>query len=636
MLQSIREKSTSKFFYLTLLILMSGGLVFFGIGDYNFGGAQTFVAKVGDQVISEQDFQTRLDQQRSRMRAMMGESYNARMFENVEFKRQLLDQLIDEALLSQAGVEAGLSISDDKIREEIDKQEMFQVDGKFDKDRYLQLLQSNNLSAKQYDEILRKDMAVRELPSQIVATALVTNKELDAFVKLRDQARDFRYVTVPASPVVATDIAEAEVKKYFDSHPQDFASPEQVMVEYVELNGASLASGIVADEKVLLDRYQEQLSRFGTKEQRLTSHLLVEVASDADAEAQKTAQKRAEGFAAEILAGKTFADIAMNSSDDVGSKEAGGDLGWIEQGTVEPAFEQALFALKPGEISAPVRTDQGYHLIYLREVIPAAIKSFEEVRAQLESEFIEEQRSEKFTDLQDKLFEAAEQSSETLDLVAKAIGNSVQKSQWFSKDSGSGIAATPEIREAAFSPEVKEDGLSSEPIQLSKDRMVVLRLAEHKASAPKKYDEVKEQIRLQLARETSEKNNRQAAESMLKRLLGNESLDAIANTLGANVVEAKMVGRQGSEHDGVLVSEVFKMARPAPGTVTNGLAEIAGKNYALVQLQAVHEGDASKLDDAARTAARDQLKQELSSFEADAFRKSLRERIPVQINEDRL
>jgi peptidyl-prolyl cis-trans isomerase D len=635
MLQQIRDKSGSKIFYVLLMLLMIGGMAIFGLGDYSFGGAQPFVAKVGDKIISEQDFAERMQDQQRQMRSMMGESYNAKMFDTPQFRRQLLDQMIDEELISQAGTGAGMAVSDAKIREEIGKIEAFKSEGKFDQELYLRLLKSNGMSPQQFQERMRRDIAVRELPTQINATAMVSNKDVEAFIRLRDQKRDFRYVALVPMPVAPESITEEKIKQYFDSHSIDYVTPEQVSIEYVELNGASIAR-VEADEATLRTRYQEQSQRFGTAEQRLASHILVEVAETATAEVQKTAQTKADTLAAELASGKDFATLAQSSSDDVGSKASGGDLGWIERGSMEPAFEEALFALEAGKVSAPVRTNQGYHIIQLREIRPAAMKTFEEVQAELAAEYVEEQRVLQFTELQDKLFTASDHTSGTLEPLAKAIGVTVQTSELFTSEFGPGIAMNPAVREAAFSVDVKDDGLTSEPIELGKEQVVVLRLAQRKASQPRTLEEAKEEIRALLVNETSATAAREAADAALKRLLGGESLDAIASGLGIAAVDAKEVGRQGSTHEVALVAEVFKMARPAVGAVTNGMAKLSESSFSLVQLQSVTDGDASKLDEAAKTAARDQLKQELAAAESDAFRKALRARVPVKIDESKI
>ncbi len=636
MLQTIREKSTSKIFYVLLMFLMMGGLLFFGIGDYSFGGSQPYVAKVGSEIISESEYARRVEENRSRMRQMMGEAYNAKMFDTPDYRRQLLEQMIDEELITQAGAAAGMAISDAKLREEIAKMTVFQTDGKFDKPLYLQLLQANSMSTQQFEERMRRDLSVRELPSQINSTALVTDADVDTFVRLRDQLRSFRYVTLPVPAPAPDSITDEAIKTYFDAHSIEYSHPEQVSVEYVEIDSAALGPVEPVSEAELRDYYQNQLHRFGTQEQRLASHVLIEVPENSAADAEKQAKQKIDALAAEIAAGKAFAEVATQSSDDIGSKAVGGDLGWIEAGNMEPAFEAALFALEAGQVSAPVRTAQGYHLIEAREIRPAALRSFDEVRAELDAELIEDRRVTRFSNLQDKLYDTLDQTSGTLEPVAKVLGVEVQKSEMFARDFGMGIALSPDVREAAFSVEVKEDGLSSEPIQIGKDRIAVLRLLERTAAKPKTLDEVKEDVRAVLMTEAATTASKEAADAAFKRLLAGEAIDAIATSVGATTVDAADTGRQGLTHDAVLVAEAFKVARPAENSVSNALAKLNDTGYALLQVYAVVEGDPAKLDEAARSAARDQLKQELAATEAEAFRKALRASVSIKIDESKI
>ncbi len=636
MLQTIREKSTSKIFYILLMFLMIGGLLFFGVGDYSFGGSQPYVAKVGKEIISESEFARRMEENRNRMRQMMGEAYNAKMFDTPDYRRQLLEQMIDEELITQAGAAAGMAISDAKVNEEIGKITSFHTAGKFDNALYLQVLQANNLTHPQFKERIRSDLSLRELPSQINSTALVTDADVDTFLRLRDQLRSFRYVILPVSAPAPDSITDEAIKQYFDAHSIEYSHPEQVSVEYVEIDGAALGPVEPPSEQELRDYYETQLHRYGTKEQRLASHVLIELPENADADAEKQAKQKIDALAAEINAGKTFAEVATQSSDDIGSKAAGGDLGWIESGSMEPAFEAALFALEAGQVSAPVRSAQGYHLIEAREIRPAALRSFDDVRAELDAELVEDRRVTRFSDLQDKLYDTLDQTSGTLEPVAKAVGMEVQKSDMFSRDFGMGIALSPDVREAAFSVEVKEDGLSSEPIQLGRERIAVLRLLERTAAKPKTLDEVKEAVRSVLLTEASTTASKEAGDAAFKRLLAGEALDVIATSVGATTVDAADTGRQGLTHDAVLVAEAFKVARPAENSVSNALVKLNDSGYALLQIYAVVEGDPGKLDEAARSAARDQLKQELAATEAEAFRKALRASVPIRIDESKI
>jgi peptidyl-prolyl cis-trans isomerase D len=575
MLQSIRDKSGSKIAYFILSLLMAA-FMFFGIQGYFVAGGDNGVAKVGKAEIPASEYRQRMNEQMQRMRAMMGESFNAEFFSTPQYKRQVVDQLVDEELMTQAGAAAGVAVSDARLRDEIMKLEAFQVDGKFNPAQYTAVLQSNNMTVEGFEQRMRRDLAVRELPSQVEISAMVTDAEVDAFVRLRDQTRSFRYLTLTPATLTADQISDADAKDYFQKHASKFETKEQVSLEYVELNAATIVVP-PADEAELRDRYEQQKSaRYGSGDQRLASHILVSVAAGADAEAQKAALAKAGDLLAKIRAGASFESVARESSDDVGSKDSGGDLGWIEKtGAFEQSFEDALFGLAVGAVSEPVRTDQGYHLISVRESRAASYRSFEEVRAELESEYATSEREhlfgEKFNDLVDEAFG----SPGSLEPTAKALETQVQKTELFDRDFGGGIAVYPKVREAAFSDPVLVERNNSEAIEIGENHVVVVRLLEHKPAAPRKFDEVIAEAKAALAAERQGKQAKDDADALFKRLRAGETLDALAATAGVQVAVAEGVGRNGMTHDAKLVSEAFKLPRPAEGKTSQVLVQEA-------------------------------------------------------------
>ncbi|MBP6077609.1 MAG: SurA N-terminal domain-containing protein [Xanthomonadales bacterium] len=636
MLQSIRDKSGSKIAYFILSLLMAA-FMFFGIQGYFVAGGDNGVAKVGKAEIPASEYRQRMNEQMQRMRAMMGESFNAEFFSTPQYKRQVVDQLVDEELMTQAGAAAGVAVSDARLRDEIMKLEAFQVDGKFNPAQYTAVLQSNNMTVEGFEQRMRRDLAVRELPSQVEISAMVTDAEVDAFVRLRDQTRSFRYLTLTPATLTADQISDADAKDYFQKHASKFETKEQVSLEYVELNAATIVVP-PADEAELRDRYEQQKSaRYGSGDQRLASHILVSVAAGADAEAQKAALAKAGDLLAKIRAGASFESVARESSDDVGSKDSGGDLGWIEKtGAFEQSFEDALFGLAVGAVSEPVRTDQGYHLISVRESRAASYRSFEEVRAELESEYATSEREhlfgEKFNDLVDEAFG----SPGSLEPTAKALETQVQKTELFDRDFGGGIAVYPKVREAAFSDPVLVERNNSEAIEIGENHVVVVRLLEHKPAAPRKFDEVIAEAKAALAAERQGKQAKDDADALFKRLRAGETLDALAATAGVQVAVAEGVGRNGMTHDAKLVSEAFKLPRPAEGKTSQVLVQGGDQRYALIELTAVKDGDPKALDEAARTAARDSLKSGFASSDNIALRDALRKRVDIVIHEDRL
>ncbi|MBK6728490.1 MAG: SurA N-terminal domain-containing protein [Xanthomonadales bacterium] len=636
MLQSIRDKSGSKIAYAILALLMAA-FMFFGIQGYFVASGDTGVAKVGGTDISSGAYRERMNETLQRMRTMMGESFQSEFFNTPQYKRQVVDQLVDEELMTQAGAAAGVAVSDARLREEIGKIEAFHVDGAFDGKQYALVLQANKMTIEQFEQRMRRDLAVRELPSQIAASALVTEADVDSFLRLRDQTRSFRYLALNTPSVTAEQVSDEEAKTYFLKNPEKFATKEQASLEYIELNAATLPVP-PADEATLRDRYEQQkATRFGSGEQRLSSHILVSVAAGAEAEAQKVALAKAEALLAKVRGGESFDAVAKSSSEDVGSKESGGDLGWIEKtGTFEPAFEEALFGLQVGAVSDPVRTDQGYHLITVREARSASFRPFEEVRAELESEYTVGEREqlygERFNDLVDEGFA----SPGSLEPAAKALEASIQKTELFDRDSGGGIAMFPKVREAAFSDAVLLERNNSEPIELGENHVVIVRLLEHKPSLPRKLEDVLAEVKGLLAIERKGKQAKDAADGFYKRLRAGETLDALAASVSAQVTSAEGVGRNAMTHDAKLVTEAFKLPRPLSGKVSPALVQGGDQRHALLELTAVTDIDVKSIDAAARDAARASLKSGLASSDNEALRDALRKRVAIVVHEDRL
>ena len=636
MLQSIRDKSGSKIAYFILSLLMAA-FMFFGIQGYFVASSDNGVAKVGGNEISSSEYRGRMNEHVQRMRAMMGDSFNSDFFNTPQYKRQVVDQLVDEELLTQAGAAAGVAISDARLRDEIMKIEAFQIDGQFSPKQYTTVLQANNMTVDEFEQRMRRDLAVRELPSQIEASALVTDAEVDQFVRLRDQTRTFRYFTLDMPIVTADQISDEDAKAYFQKNAAKFETKEQVSLEYVELNAATLAVP-PADEATLRDRYEQQKSaRYGSGDQRLASHILIAVGADADAEAQKVALAKANELLAKIRGGASFEAVARESSEDIGSKESGGDLGWIEKtGTFEPAFEEALFGLAVGAVSEPVRTDQGYHLITVRESRAASYRPFEEVRGELETEYATSEREHLFGEKFNALVDEAFASPGSIEPTAKALEVPVQKTELFDRDFGAGIAMFPKVREAAFSDPVLVERNNSEAIEVGENHVVVVRLLEHKPAAARKFEDVVAEVKSAVAAERQGKQAKEQADALFKRLLAGEAMDAIAASAGVQVATAEGAGRNAMAHDAKLVSEVFKLPRPAEGKTSPALVQGGDQRYALVELSAVKDGDPTALDEAARTAARDSLRSGFAAGDNIAVRDALRKRVDIVVHEDRL
>lgn len=607
---------------------------FFGIPAYNSINA-SYVAKVDGHEISQQDFRERYDAYRTQMQRMMGAQFDALAFDKPERKREVLDQMINEQLILDANDKLGTMLPAKRVFDEIASYPAFQVDGKFDKDQYRNLLANQRKSPAQFEDNVRRDLELRELMGQLGQNAVVTEADVDGYLRLRDQTRDFRWIKLD-KPTSDAKVADADIETYYKAHGDEFMTPEKVSLDYVELDAAKMALDIKADDAALKQRYEDQKSHFVSPEQRLTSHILVKVDKNADAAAQKAALEKAQAIATQAKSAKDFAALAKADSEDLGSKAQGGDLGWLDKGVTDPAFEAALFALKKGEISDPVKSDEGYHIIQLRDVRAEKVRSFDEVKAELAKQYLEGERDRQYSEISGKLTDAIYQDPTSLAPAAKALGLTVQKTGLFARTGGEGIAANPAVAKAAFSNSVLVEGNSSDPVELSPNHIVVMHVDQHEKSVPEALDQVREDIRKKLSDQLVSKQAHEQADALYARLQKGESLDKLATELKLKPTDEKDIGRNAAKLDGKLVNEVFKLSRPQADKPATSEVTLANDVYALVSLNAVKDGDPSKLDSKTREAARNQLRQGVGSEAVHGFVDSLRKNAKIEVAEDRM
>jgi peptidyl-prolyl cis-trans isomerase D len=635
MARTLHERFSGPFVKIVLGIIgvIFGG--FFGIQQYFNPRSETYVAKVNGHEISQDEFRERYNNYRAQMQRMMGAQFDAQGFDTPERKRELLDQLISEQLLLQANDKLGAVVPVSVVRDEIKGIPAFQVDGKFSPDQYRLLLAAQRKSPEEFEQSVSQDIALRQLTGQVALSSLVTNADVDEFLRLRDQTRDFWFVKLPR-PDAGAPIADADIAEYYKAHGSDFMTPEKVSLDYVELDAAKMQNDVTVDDAALKQMYEEQKAKFVSAEQREASHILIAVGKNADAAAQKAALAKADAIEKELKAGKDFATLAKADSDDLGSKAQGGDLGWLEKGVTDPAFEAALFAMKKGDVSDPVKSEDGYHIIWLRDVHAQAVRSFDEAKSELAKKYVDEQREHAYSDISGKLTDAIYQDPTSLAPAAKALGLTVQQTALFPRSGGSGIAANPAVVKAAFSNNILAEGNSSDPIELGPDHIVVVRVNQHVKPEPKPLDAVREQIRTLLTGQQIAKAAKERADTLLARLQKGEKLDKLAADLKLAPVEEKGIGRNAANLEKPLIDAVFALSPPAAGKTEPGMVALGGDAYALFQLDAVKAGDPSKLDPRTREAALNQLRQGLGYEAVRGFVDSLRKAAKVEIAENRL
>ncbi len=645
MLQNIREKKWIAFAVLVPVIIT---MAFFGIDSYFSTRIDTYSAKIHgpakfgiwgaqEREISQDEFRRRYEQTRLQERERQGEAFDSEAFESADNKRNVLDAMVDEALLGMVAERDGITVGEAQVASQLKDMPEFQVNGVYSVDQYRLALAGQGQTHAQFMATMRADLARRTIPSQIVASAIASNSELEAFLGLSQQTRDLALVDLPTPALPAELPSEEQLKAWYDGHASLYRSEEKVVIDYVEIDGAALESPASADEATLRGLYDTLKARFVTPPGRVASHILVAVAADVDEATDTAARERAMALAAKARApGADFAAIARESSEDVGSKAEGGDLGTIAEGDIGPEFEGALFALtEAGQVTDPVRTPAGWHVIQLRELTPGTERPFEDVRADLEAEFVANERERVFSELSGGLVERIYKDPTALAPAAEAMGLAVSRSQPFGQRQGDGIAALPQVRDAAFSGAQKTERQVSDAIEIGPNHVVILHVVEHQPEAALAFDAVRDRVLSDFNGDRLAKASKAQADAMLKRAQAGETLDALASEVGRTVAMLPATGRRAQLPPSIL-DVAFSLAKPEAGKTSVTIAEMAPDRHALVAVTAVTPGDLSTLDDATRVMLLEQFSQARGIVEYQDYIKALRRHYTVTVAEDRL
>ncbi len=635
MLQILREKKSGLFVKIVLGIVVIG-FSFFGIESYFISQTSTDVAVVGKTSITQDQFRERFGEYRQQMTRMMGDRVDGEFFQRIEVKRQVLDQLINEQVLLNANEELGVVVPADAVRKQIASFDAFLEDGKFDPSRYRTILAGQGMTPLGFEQRVRQDIAVRTLPNEVTASALVTEADVDAYLRLRNQTRDFRFIRLDKPEPPSEEVGADEIETWYADHQDDFMTPEQVSLQYLELDASALDVAVTPDESTLRDRYEKEKARFVTEEQRLASHILVKVPGNGSPDDQKAALAEARALRQQIEDGADFATVAKAESDDLGSKNQGGDLGWLEKGMTDPAFDDALFAMDKGTLSEPILSSEGYHIIELRDVRPGSTRSFEEVRPDLVREYTETEHDRVFNEKAGRLTDLTYQDPSSLAPAAEDLGLEIKTTGMFQRTGGDGIAANPDVVKAAFSDNVLVQGNNSDPVALGPDKVVVVRVAEHQPSKAKPLDEVRDTIRDRIIAERVASAAKKHADALFATLEKDHDLAALATANDLEVTEQVGIGRNAMNVDRTVVGAVFAMPRPTTDKPSYRLVALADDAYALVELLKATDGDPSKLDEKTREAARNTIVQARGSLFAREFVEALRNRSEIKVSEDRL
>ncbi len=595
MLEFIRTRAQSWIAWIIVgFIVITFAL--WGVSNYLTGAKEQPVAEVNGVAISKAQVHSDYLRQRQRLQEMLGENFRPDLFPEQQMKQRIVQELIERELIVGAAGEAGFRISDKFLVDFLHAIPQFQESGRFSNAAYERALRLQGMMPGYFEQMLRRDLVAQQYIDGIMKTEFVTSFEEDQYQRLQNQKRDIGYIVVPLAHYMESVVVEnGEIEKYYNENSQRYRIPEQVSIDYLELNIADIQQAIEVSDDELRSRYESQKLNYRTPEERRARHILITLDDDADEQAVKAAEDKLNAIRERVAGGESFADLAREFSQDPGSAKDGGDLGFFGLDVMDETFEKTAFALQKGEVSVPVRSAFGMHLIKLEDIRGGETKSFDEVSEQLRQEIRREQAEQRFFDKAELLANLTYEHPDTLETAASELDMQVKQTMMFSRQGGEGIAANPKIVGAAFSEDVLNGGNNSEVVELDNTHLVVLRVNEHQEETAQPLEQVSEDIRADLkvlkAREAADK----ATAYMLARLKEGEAPQQLAEEVGTEWAQVEALERQAkdTELDPAIIMTSFRMPRPAAeGVTVYERVNTRTGDYALIGLSHVVDGDA--------------------------------------------
>ena len=530
------------FLVLGLLILVFALWGTYGIVDLTFGAPKYGLKVNGEEVPAstlQQAWQERQSQYQQQTRTDIPPAVRTQL------QNQLLDLYTRETLMRQRAMERGYRVNDDSVARAYKSEQAFQVDGQFSDVAAKGALAQIGMSPVEYERQLRNTLQISQLEHSLQLGDFLTDSEIKRAFALENEQRQVRYALLPLALFsAAVKVDDAQAKAWYDAHPDDYLSKESVRLQYAELRLETIAAAITVNDDDLQAWYKQNQTRYVEAEKRHAQHILIPIDGKKDAAADAAALAKAQAVLKEARAGGDFAALAKKYSQDPGSARQGGDLGWALRGAYVPAFADKLFSMKPGEISDPVKTQFGYHIIRLAEIQAVHARTLSDSRQQIETDYRHDRAADLFGDRQEQLQQKLETTSGAdLAALSKEFGLTLGEVPEYTRGGGGALGVNSELSTLVFSDTVLKDQRIGGPVALADDRLVIAKVLEHHPAKPRPLAEVRAEINATIAKEEGTKAARAAAGAAVKRLNAGASFDEIAKELHTTATAATYMDR---------------------------------------------------------------------------------------------
>ncbi|NLJ61734.1 MAG: peptidylprolyl isomerase [Alcaligenaceae bacterium] len=526
---------------LVLLILILPSFVLIGVSGYtNYVSGDEDLVSVGDSAVTAQEFDQARRNQLHELQRSMGNAFDPAVVETPEVKQQLLDSLIDRRVLIEIATKERFSVSDTALRQAIAAMPEMQEDGVFSPQRYNQLLAGAGLTSKQFEQSQRAELALARVITPVTQTAVLPQVIQDELQKVLLDSRTIQmHVLQAADKVAEQSITDEEIQEWYQANQEQLRLPDYVNVDYVLLDEQAAVKSVPAlKDEDLQSYYEQNKARFVTPARIHLSHILIQ--PGATDNAHQEAQKQAKDLAAQAQAAPDqFAELAKAHSQDKGSATSGGELGWITQGNWPEVLQNAVFALKKGEVSGVIEGPDGYHIFKANDFQEEQRQPFEAVREQITNEARQQLAAERFADMATKLTDLVYESPESLAAAAETLGLPILQAKGVARDrllseaelglskqpsASAALLEDPRVRRALYTPTSLEQKQNAGVIELSSDTLVAVRVNEFVPSHVPSLEQLRTQVEQTLAQEKALEATQKAGQQLLKQLQAGEDI----------------------------------------------------------------------------------------------------------------
>lgn len=634
MLQSIRDKSQG-WLSTAIIGLICITFAFWGIHSYISGGngAPDIVAKINGQAIHQADLNTAYQRLRMQQQMQLGAAFTIDQKIEQQLKQQALNQLVMTRVLSHAAAKEGYRVTADEVGSALLSIPMFQVDGRFSRERFNEILNNILYTENGFLTELQTAMLINQVRAGFVNSAFSLPQDIATAIRLVNQKRDFSYLILPANHFSKdVNISEDQALAYYKQHQAQFVAPELMSAEYIELSLPQIAARLHFSDAQLMQFYNNNLNSYTVPERWQVAHILVKLPQAASVEQIAAAQNKINAIANRLKSGESFAQLAQTESDDTTSAKNGGVLDWITPGMSDPSFEKAVSALKQvGDTSLPIRTKYGFSIIKLIGFTKPQVQPFAKVREQVEKAIAQQQADQVFADSSEKLSNLTFANPASLGVAAKTLDLAIQNTDLFSRRGGKDhITANPKIIDAAFSSDVLH-GNNSAVITLDPDTLVVLRLKQHIPAHMQTFAQVRDEVTKLLTTQAEQKQAMQAGQQVLQQLQAGKNKDELVQQLGLSWQVATNAARFDSKVPGVILNTAFRLPRPTTAAASNNGFSLPSGDYAVISVSAVRDGEPGKNSIVQQRAYREELENSFGQLDYSLYVRGILSKAKVDI-----